>query len=357
MTGEAIHGIEIREIQDTQEDRDLFGEGNSGKLGLTYLFSGVAFVLEYGINKDYYYTSDATEVFYNINSKKIPQNGREELFETDNDQARQYYITANNLKDKIQSSSLKNLQIKDAVDEQGNPLSATDDRFSSNTKIFAELDNSYDLNQTQIEDDNSDFNNHKLDVIKHSIEKNLSVAISNYNHLSNVATEFKMPKLKEEEWDRISKNISVIAFLQGVQAGSKEYNGYAVVNNNKNEHFVSKDSIYISIKDSSGNEEYHNIRHSGLAGLINAAGVTARGYFNVDYEIKNGTVGYYCPRDGATECYNCMITADQIDQRPIEEILRFNNSGDPTYQLAKIYYTALARERQGMYRIANIYDT
>ncbi len=91
-------------------------------------------------------------------------------------------------------------------------------------------------------------------VIKYSIEKNLSIAIANYNNYTGVKANFQMPKLKEDEWDKIYSNISIISFLQGLNIGGKVYNGYSIINNTKNDEYVSENSIYIADK-SSKNEE------------------------------------------------------------------------------------------------------
>lgn len=283
------------------------------------------------------------QVFTNLNSVMTPQPGKN--IGDKNDNAIKYYKQAQDLKNKINGSSLKEIKFNDAVDENGNKLcdSADDDvkaMFSSDAFLFEELNNPID--KVQIEDDTSLFNEHRMNIIKYSIERNLSIAITNYNNVaSTISIEYQLPKLKEHEWDRIKDNISVITFLQGLNIGGKVYNGYAVVNNNKNEEFVSKDSIYILTSDN----EYHSIRDSDLIGeKLNGA----KGYLNVDFEIKSGKIGYYSPRDGATGCYNSIITSSGItSDKSIEEILEANES------LASIYYTALGRERYSMYRIAN----
>lgn len=291
------------------------------------------------------YYRNGGQVFTNLNSIMTPQPGKD--IGTTNDNAIQYYSQAQELKNNIKNTSLKDLKISDAMDENGKYLRDSSDKevstmFSSNNKIFNELFVT-DLNKTQIEDDDSIFNDHRMNVIKYSVERNLSIAITNYNKISpTVSTEFQLPKLRDYEWDRIKDNISVITFLQGMNIGGKVYNGYAVVNNNKNEEFVSKDSIYIL----SGNE-YHSVRDEGLTnGTVDLTG--AKGYLNVDFEIKSGQAGYYCPRGGATGCYSSIITSSGITMdKSIEEILKGNT------KLASIYYTALGRERYSMYRIAN----
>ena len=62
--------------------------------------------------------------------------------------------------------------------------------------------------EVAIEEPNSNFNQHRLAVIRYSIEKNLAAAIANYNYFSGSTNNFLMPKLKEDEWDKILNNIS-----------------------------------------------------------------------------------------------------------------------------------------------------
>ncbi len=276
------------------------------------------------------YYKNGANVYMNLNSKGIKQEGKN--IGNNNDQAVKYYNQAANLKNKINSTSLKYIKISDAIDEAGNKM------FPDNNELlFKELDST----NKNIEDEDSEFNEHRFNIIKHSIERNLSIAITNYNNVSNkLTTEFKLPKLKDYEWERVLNNISVITFLQGLPIGGKIYSGHAIVNNTKNEDFVAKDSIYILTNDNI----YHNIKDENL---ISAKLSGARGYLNTDFEIKNSLGGYYSPKDGATGCYNCVISSEKNSNKSIEEIMKNNP------ELAKIYYTALGRERYSMYRIGN----
>ena len=113
-------------------------------------------------------------------------------------------------------------------------------KFTNNSP-FTSLDGYiFDFDNSKgIEAEDSNFNTHRVDVIKHSIEKNLSVAISNYNNYSGVTVDFQMPKLKDTDWDKIMDNISIISFLQGMSIGGKVYNGYSIINNTKNMDVVT----------------------------------------------------------------------------------------------------------------------
>ncbi len=283
-----------------------------------------------------------------------------------NTNAQEYYKQAQKLKDEITStySELASLTIGNAVDEEGNHIfkkvegedteKYKDYRVSeeqANTRIFGELSGG----QKSIEDAGSNFDAHRISVIKYCIEKNLAVAISNFHSKSDTSTSFEMPKLRDEEWDRLTGNIGMISFLQGLHIGSKTYNGYAVINNSQNEEFVSEDSIYVETLDNN-NCEYHRLEDKELKNKT----VTGA-HFNINYIVKTMAyvdtndageqftrTKYYYPRK-ALACYHCLVEQDMVDDRSKKEILEENST------LAKVYYTALARERYAQYRVENAF--
>lgn len=174
-------------------------------------------------------------------------------------------------------------------------------------------------NNTSIEDPNSNFNQQRLAVIRYSIEKNLSIAIANYNHYSetNIAN-FQMPKLKEDEWDKILNNISIISFLQGLNIGGKVYNGYSIITNNKNKEVVNEDSIYITTT----NGEFHKPNEDN--NIVNhlAEDSIEQGISNIDFEIRSainntGFNIYYNPKlkNGKpyTGCYFSIVAQTGLD--------------------------------------------
>ena len=97
-------------------------------------------------------------------------------------------------------------------------------------------------------------------MIRYSIERNLSIAIGNYNNYTGVQTNFQMPKLREDEWDKIINNVSIISFMQGLNIGGKIYNGYSIITNNKNQEVVNEDSIYMITDDN----QYHRANDNNL---------------------------------------------------------------------------------------------
>lgn len=290
----------------------------------------------------YYYDNGEVFTLTNKGERQIQYNMTREDVENNNS-ASLYYEQALQLKEAIQSNGLSNLKTTDAVNENGQYYTSLADGeteknlYGTNSiDIFGELNGG----TYKIEDTNSNFYAHKMDVIKHSIERNLSIVIKNFQSTSTYG--FAMPKLKDTEWDQIAQNTSVITFLQGLNIGEKIYNGYSIVTNNKNKEFVSEDSIYMVTSDNI----YHRIKDSDLLSATNAVG-----YFNIDFESRAGIISnvtnYYYPQE-ALGCYHSIVNLDNMqDEKPISETLSGNTA------LAKAYYTALARERYSIYRIEN----
>ena len=136
-------------------------------------------------------------------------------------------------------------------------------------------------------------------------------------------------------------NISVISFLQGVDIGGKVYNGYSVITNTKNEDVVMEDSIYIKT------DGIHRITENGLK----SAG--AVGIFNVNLEARTESDGTnYLPIVGQLS-YSSIVTQNSInpdfESTYNSNIIKYVKSLSDS-NLKKIYFTALARERYGIYR-------
>ena len=100
-------------------------------------------------------------------------------------------------------------------------------------------------NQKNIECRSSNFNQHRLAVIKNKIRTNLAIAITNFNSAYNI--EFQMPELTEEDWAKAMNNISLISFIQGIDIGGKTYNGYTIINNSESKEVVREENIYILV--------------------------------------------------------------------------------------------------------------
>lgn len=285
--------------------------------------------------KHYYndnYNNDGQYWFTLLNGTKV-KSGDKYKNENNNCGLKYYQESADFTNRVFNTYGLTNLKTTDAVDTNGE---------FGDYKIFAIDDN------TSIEDENSNFNQHRLAVIKYSIEKYLSIAIANYNNYTGVTANFQMPKLQEDEWEKILNKISIISFLQGLNIGGKVYNGYSIITNNKNEEVVSEDSIYIT---TTNDNTYHRATDNDLIENTNL-GI---GVYNIDFERKSitnndGQTVYFFPKT-QLGCYSSIVNQTGVNNSDsIYEYLKNKQS------LAKIYYTALGRERYSMYRIHNNSD-
>ena len=287
----------------------------------------------------YYKGNDGTwySILNGVRHKQVDANYNET-----NKAGQLYYEEAKEFTDWLMGTSLINLTPNNAVDK--------DDLFDSNEKIFAENENGI-----SIEDPDSNFNQHRLAVIRYSIEKNLSIAIANYNSYSNATTEFRMPKLKEDEWSKILNNVSVISFLQGLSIGGKVYNGYSIVTNTKTEEVVNTDSIYLISNDN----EYHRVTESGLVNKT----ITGA-YLSNDFEPKRITdsqnaINVFFLHDSLAESltasYSSIImqtNVADIDSDYSGNIYKYV-AGLGNNEVSQSYFTALGRERYSMYKTNN----
>ncbi len=292
----------------------------------------------------YYRENDNTNTWFTIT------NGRKSTvtnpFRNEpNDMGYRYYVEAYEFKQRLQSYGITNLKSSDAVGVE-------DITNADGEVIYSFVDSDYNIFDFDgIEEPDSNFNNHRMAVIRYVIESNLTVALANYNNFGTGTYEFRMPKLAEEDWARILDNVCLISFLQGVSIGGKIYNGYSVINNNKNEEVVTEDSIYIVENVNDDNSEYHRVTHKGLENMVNET--SSRGVFNIDLERKSvgstnsETTLYFYPHWNLG-CYTCYVAQTNTENS-------FNNiyeylDGLSNKTLTKLYYTALGRERYSMYK-------
>lgn len=278
----------------------------------------------------YYYDKESKSWFSIMNGEKYKQDN----FEPKTTAARQYYKEAKEFTERVRNTyKLFDLKGTDAVDENGVKLGEK----LGNYTIFTDSNNS-------IEDSNSNFNQQRLAVIRYSIEKNLSIAIANYNNGGNY--DFQMPVLKENEWDKILNHVSIISFLQGLSIGGKIYNGHSIITNNKNQEVVNEESIYILTKDG----RYHRANDRDIADDS-----VVEGIFNIDLERKSYTKDdgeyYFFPKYALNGgCYNCIVRQTSVDET--ENFYQYM-AGKGNGKLAQAYFTALGRERYGMYKTYN----
>ena len=265
-----------------------------------------------------------------------------------NNQAVKYYEEAKKFTDWLKGTDLIDLTYSDAVDSNGVPIWE-----GNETNIFVD-------NLNNIENELSNFNQHRLEVIRYTIESNLSVAIANYNTYSGSTNDFQMPKLKEDEWESITHNIALISFLQGLNIGGKIYNGYTIVTNSESKEVVLESNIYILGTDG----DYHKIGDGEIARnevqigdstyCTSPDGDTIRsaGRLNLDFKRKliinssNNISRYYYPLQNYNASYNSIIMQDDVE--PYDDIYAYVNSKSD--ELKKAFYTALGRERKAQYK-------
>lgn len=214
----------------------------------------------------------------------------------------------------------------------------------------------------------STFNIHRMAVIRKSIETNLVTAIANYNSQSSSTYEFVMPVIDETNWYKVTNNVSIISFMQGMPIGQKYYNNYTVITNTKNEEVINNQSVYVVVQNSDGNYEYHQ---PGCKELIemqkNNASLSMTAYTDLSFmrqtvKVNEVKTRYFYPQSRVnkttTGCYNCIVNAsgDYDIDSIISGQIKDYNTGAVLYnsnQLAavrKAYLTGLARERRDLYK-------
>lgn len=212
----------------------------------------------------------------------------------------------------------------------------------------------------------SAFNEHRMAIIRKSIETNLTTAIINYNLQSGGTYEFVMPVIDEENWYNITNQVTLVSFMQGLPISQKYFNNYSVVTNTRNEEVINEQSIYILGRNSDGSYEYHQ---PGCKELIDKArngqivAYTDLSFARQTVKINEVQNKYFYPqaRVGSTTtgCYNCIVNAsanydiDSIISGQIKDV----NTGSVTYTanqltaVRKAYLTGLARERYDLYKV------
>lgn len=283
-----------------------------------------------------------------------------------NDSAQQYYKEAYNFTKWFkEETDLDELKYSDAYDEivdsKGN-IQIRKLWDGDNRKIFEF--NSGNNAKDNIENQKSNFNQHRLAVIRQKIETNLAIAISNYNSHSVAKNEFQMPELKEDEWDYLINNISVISFLQCLPIGGKIYNGYTIVTNSESKEVVLEENIYILGSDGT----YHKIGDKALesGGTVKiddgnygvyhgSTDSRSAGRINLDFKrtstIDNdGISKYYYPLKDYNASYDSIVMQNNITT--YDDIYEYVN--EQNIELKEAFYTALGRERIGKYNINNV---
>ena len=320
-----------------------------GKEGQLYEYIGNTQYEYIKINgAKYYYDPDKDDWFQLFNGERLYNQGP---FQRGyNDMAYRYYKEAAEFRERLERYGLTSLTPANAVDSNGQPLTAVKDENNNIVYDFVNSGNynifQYYANGISIEEPNSNFNQHRMAIIRYSIESNLSIALANYNHYDGEKKyNFKMPKLAEEDWDNILNNVSVISFLQGLSIGGKIYNGYSVINNNTNEEVVTENSIYIT---TTVDNYFHRVTstESEIVSGTNLTGIWRNDFAKKSYiEETSKEIKYYHPQR-QLGCYECYVL--QTNNNTVDNIYEYL---DDKPALATAYYTALGRERYSTYKV------
>ena len=237
------------------------------------------------------------------------------------------------------------------------------------------------------EAEDSLFNEHRMDVIISSIESNLMTIIANFNLHQNSGYEFVLPVMTEEDWYNIANNITVVSFMQGLPIGNyKYYNNYSVVMNTRNKEFVSRDSIIIRVEEDGNRSNdtagtYHNPRCLTLNQEADADTTNSNtyiGYSNVGYEqisvrydvnttdptsgSSTETLAYYYYPHSGSGAYECIIGKNDVKFTPdnlltgSSYIDESNVEHQPNDKIRTAYITALAREKNNLYKISDYFN-
>lgn len=325
----------------------------------------------------YYYDENHTDSqghqnpkwFSLINGKKVYNNVNYDLHYDYS--AYNYYRDAYNFTNRlINIYQLEDLRPSDAVEAYNASTNADNGETFYEYNFYTTNPEAQIFKLDSIEEPSSNFNAHRLAVIRYSIEKNLSIAIANYNNYSGgLSTDFQMPILNETEWDKVLNNITLISFLQGLPMGNKIYNGCCVVQNNKNEEVVAEDSIYLVDTDPNNKDIYfYNVKSTTLKGKSSLLGI-----LNCDLEKRyfydetgSEVVGdYYYPKfyyadygSIINSTNNVNLNADTTNET--NGLYAYNGNiykymKKAGSKIATAYYTALGRERYSTYKISEPY--
>ncbi len=232
----------------------------------------------------------------------------------------------------------------------------TTHNFNSDMHIFNTSENSENRIGEFAKD--SSFYNHKLNVIKNSIQYNLNLAMSTYNaNVSSIASDYAMPVISDEEWDKILTNVSIVSFMQGYSCGLKTYNNYKIVSSINNEISVDKDYIYYVKKGDFNNQstEYHKIDCEKL--LNNCTGINDEYIAFTSKEVKydkiyDDTNSKYNYDHQNIACYDCINDGNYTSSD-----IFVDNDGDnidtkkKKQSLRTAYYIGVAKCRNNLYKM------
>ena len=200
----------------------------------------------------------------------------------------------------------------------------------------------------------SNFTNHKDQVIRNSIQYNLNLAFSTYSKMSDGEFTFEMPILSDTEWSKIVRQVSVLAFMQGMPCGTKMYSNYALVSSSNNELTVIPEEIYYVEKDKFNDETTicHRIDCPEFDPSDSVTDYIAFTAKEIKYDkIYNQQNNIYEYDHKNLLCYNCIINKnylkDESDENSYVEGMDLNSLSN---NKKTAYYRAIGALREGLYK-------
>lgn len=189
------------------------------------------------------------------------------------------------------------------------------DNGKNGVSILNSTEKPFDISEkNDPEDESSEFNKHRMDVIISSIESGLINAMKNFSqYMDKSSYEYALPVLTEQDWDTITNNIAITSFVQGFTIGNYKYfSDYAIVANTSTKDFVDRKSFYIN-HNNNGKEEYHN---PGCEDLINSTENDYISYRTVDYRRDLFSYNIY-RLPSYKERYTTIIKNKNQEQIPV----------------------------------------
>lgn len=196
----------------------------------------------------------------------------------EDEEAKSYYVKAFQFSNWV-NATLANIEIQDARDAKGQIISD----YEGNTANV--LKTTGDNNPESLE---SVFSQHKIEVIKSSIQSNLTSAIARYNQSIfglKHGYDLKMPVLNDLEWEAITNKVTMVTFMQGMIIGNKVFNDYAVVSSDTNKELVDENEIYYFNRNSSGTVYYHTYDCPNLKIEAEKADANIIGFKSAEFEM------------------------------------------------------------------------
>lgn len=242
--------------------------------------------------------------------------------------------------------------------------------FSTGANVF-DFVGTEPVSVTEIPNDCA-FYEHKLNVIKMSIQYNLNLAMSTYNNNESYLFEYEMPVIQASEWEQILSHISITSFMQGLKCGLKTYNNYKIVSSTNNDILVLPEEVYYVKKEGFNDEssEYHRINCDKI--INNDTDTTEymafsskevkydklynknRDHMTYEYDHKNFAC-YDCINDG--NYFNYDSTGNGKNDAQINIFDKSNDNYSIYKNLRKAYYMGVAKERNDTYKMNAIVNS